>query len=183
MAEPKRARESSTADPSTRGKDATENAGVATVVEKLAMKTSARSSSRRQALGARSFSARTSPRRRAVPRRACTWSFPTSRRLARSYLATASRSARCSTPPASTLARTSPTCLDGCRSAVQIPGMAATARSPRSVIRMATAGCSRKSQRGCPVASAQPRRPSHRQMISRARFGRARRAREPHRRG
>ena len=33
------------------------------------------------------------------------------------------------------------------------PSTAATARSPRSVIRTATAGCSRSSRLGCPVAS------------------------------
>ena len=54
---------------------------------------------------------------------------------------------------ACTLARTSRTCLVGSGSAVRIPSMAATARSPRSVIRTATAGCCRRSRRGCPVAS------------------------------
>ena len=63
------------------------------------------------------------------------------------------RSAKCSTtPPACTRARTSPTCLDGSGSAVRMPSIAATGRSLRSVIRTATAGCSRKSRRGCPVA-------------------------------
>jgi catechol 2,3-dioxygenase-like lactoylglutathione lyase family enzyme len=48
-------------------------------------------------------------------------------------LVAASRSARCSTTPAAcTLARTSPTCLGGSGSAVRIPSIAATARSPRS---------------------------------------------------
>ena len=56
--------------------------------------------------------------------------------------------------------RTSPTCLGGSGSAVRIPSIAATARSPRSMIRTATAGCSRRSRRGCPVASTPRRRPS-----------------------
>ena len=84
----------------------------------------------------------------------------------------ASRSARCSTTPAAcTPARTSPTCLGGSGSAVRIPSIAATARSPRSVIRTATAGCSRRSRRGWPVALTPRRRPSRRRTIWRARFG------------
>ena len=39
------------------------------------------------------------------------------------------------------------------------------------VIRTATAGCSRRSRRGCPVASTPRRRPSRRRTIWRARFG------------
>ena len=74
-------------------------------------------------------------------------------------------------PAACTLARTSPTCSGGAGSAVRIPSIAATARSPRSAIRTATAGCSRRSRRGCPVASTPRRRPSHRRTIWRARFG------------
>ncbi len=50
----------------------------------------------------------------------------------------------------STLARTSPICLAGSGSAVGIPSNAATARLPRSAIRTATAGCSRKSRRDFP---------------------------------
>jgi hypothetical protein len=83
-----------------------------------------------------------------------------------------SRSARCSmTPAAYTLARMSPTCLGGNGSAGGIPRLAAIARSPRSVIRTATAGCSRRSRRGCPGASTQRQQPSHRRTIWRARFG------------
>ena len=51
------------------------------------------------------------------------------------------------------------------------PEHRSTARSPRSVIRTATAGCSRRSRRGCPVASTPRRRPSPRQTIWRVRFG------------
>jgi predicted enzyme related to lactoylglutathione lyase len=69
-------------------------------------------------------------------------------------LVAASRSVRCSiTPAAYTQARTGPTCLGGAGSAVRIPNIAATARSPRSVIRTATAGCFRRSRRGCPAVS------------------------------
>ena len=50
-------------------------------------------------------------------------------------------------------------------SMVRIPTIAATARSPRSVIRTATAGCCRRSRRGCPAASTPRRRPSCRRMI------------------
>ena len=49
--------------------------------------------------------------------------------------------------------RTSPTCLDGFGSTARIPSIAATARSPRSAILTATAGCCRRSRPGCPVAS------------------------------
>ena len=81
------------------------------------------------------------------------------------------RSARCSTAATTcTLARTSPTCLGGSGSTVLIPSIAATARSPRSAIRTATAGCSRRSRRGCPAASTPRRRPSPRRAIWRARF-------------
>jgi len=52
-------------------------------------------------------------------------------------------------PAACTLARTSPICLDGLGLAAWIPNIAATARSPRSAIRTATAGCSRKSPPDC----------------------------------
>ena len=91
---------------------------------------------------------------------------------AASYSVAASRSARCSTTPgACTLAPTSPTCLGGSGSAVRIPRIAATSRSPRSKIRTATAGCSSRSRRGCPVASALRRRPSRRRTIWRARSG------------
>jgi catechol 2,3-dioxygenase-like lactoylglutathione lyase family enzyme len=54
--------------------------------------------------------------------------------------------------------------------------IAAPGRSLRSVIRTATAGCSRKSRRGCPVASTLRRRLSRRRTIWRARFG----VRRPH---
>ena len=64
-----------------------------------------------------------------------------------------------------------PYLFGGSGSAVRIPSIAATARSPRSRIRMATAGCSRRSQRGRPVASTPRRRPLHRRTILRARFG------------
>ena len=65
-------------------------------------------------------------------------------------------------------------------SAVRIPSTAATARSPRSVIRTATAGCSRRSRRGCPVASTPRRRRSRRRTIWRARFGVRRHAHGEH---
>ena len=47
--------------------------------------------------------------------------------------------------------------------------MAAPARTPRSVIRMATAGFSKRSRRGWPGASTRRRRPSRRPTIWRAR--------------
>ncbi len=72
---------------------------------------------------------------------------------------------------ACTPGRTSPTCLGGSGSAVRIPSIAATVRSPRSVIRTATAGCSRRSRPDCPVVSTRRRRPTHRRAIWRARFG------------
>ena len=46
-----------------------------------------------------------------------------------------------------------PYLLGGFGSAVRIPRIAAIARSPRSLIRTATAGCSRRSRRGFPGAS------------------------------
>jgi predicted enzyme related to lactoylglutathione lyase len=72
--------------------------------------------------------------------------------------------------PACTQAQTSPICLAGTASAVRIPSMAATARSPRSRIRTATAGCSRKSPRDCPDALT-PTRRSPRRANSRPRSG------------
>ena len=74
------------------------------------------------------------------------------------------------TPAAYTLARMSPTCLDGNGSAVGTPSIAATARSPCSMIPTATGGCSRRSRRGCPGASTQRQRPSHRRNTWRAHF-------------
>ena len=56
-------------------------------------------------------------------------------------------------------------------SAVRLPIIAATARSPRSVIPTATAGCCRRSRPGFPGASTAPRRRSPRRTIWRARFG------------
>ena len=110
--------------------------------------------SRRRARGARSSSARTSPRRHPAPPRACTSLSPTSSPPAKRCSIAASRSPKCSTTrPACTRARTSPTCLDGSGSAVRMPSIAATGRSLRSATRTATAGCSRKSPRGCRVAS------------------------------
>ena len=58
-------------------------------------------------------------------------------------------------------------------SAVRIPSVAATARSPRSAIRTATAGCSRRSPRDCPDAWTRttrhsPRRPTLRAALRRA---------------
>ena len=67
------------------------------------------------------------------------------------------RAALDSTPPAASAARR--------------PIPAATARSRRSAIRTATAGCSRRSRRGCPAVSTPPRRPSRRRAIWRALFG------------
>jgi predicted enzyme related to lactoylglutathione lyase len=58
-------------------------------------------------------------------------------------------------------AGTSPTFLGGAASAVRIPSIAATDRSHRSVIRTATAGCFRRSRRGCPAGSTPLRRHSH----------------------
>ena len=69
-----------------------------------------------------------------------------------------------------------PSCLGGNGSAVGTPSIAATARSPRSMIPTATVGCSRRSRRGCPGASTQRQRPSHLPMTWRARFG----AQRPH---
>jgi catechol 2,3-dioxygenase-like lactoylglutathione lyase family enzyme len=51
-----------------------------------------------------------------------------------------------------TPARTSPICSGGSGSAARIPTTAATARTPRSAIRTATAGCCRRSPRDCPDA-------------------------------
>ncbi len=93
-------------------------------------------------------------------------SFPTSSPPATSCLLAASRSARFSMAAATcTPARTSPICLGGAASAARIPSTAATARSPRSKIRTAMAGCSRRSPRDCPDASTRtirhsPHRPS-----------------------
>jgi catechol 2,3-dioxygenase-like lactoylglutathione lyase family enzyme len=69
------------------------------------------------------------------------------------------------TPPACTRAPTSPTCLDGSASLVLMPSIAATGPSLPFVIRTATAGCSRKSPRGCPVASTLQPRPSRPRTI------------------
>ena len=96
-------------------------------------------------------------RHRGRPRRACS--------------PAASRSARCSTAAARTPARTSPICSGGAASAVRTPSMAATARSLRSAIPTATAGCSRRSRRGCPAASTPRPRPSPRRAIWRLRSG------------
>ena len=63
------------------------------------------------------------------------------------------------------------TCLGNFGSTVRTPSIAATARSPRCMIPMATAGCSRRLQPGCPVASTPQRRALHRRTIWRARFG------------
>ena len=63
------------------------------------------------------------------------------------------------------------TCSGGSGSAVRIPSIVVTVRSPRSMIRTVTAGCSRRSQLGWPVASTPQRRPLHRRTIWRARFG------------
>ena len=51
------------------------------------------------------------------------------------------------------------------------PTTPATAPSPRSATRTATAGCCRRSRRGCPAGSTPPRRHSHRRPTWRARFG------------
>ena len=53
---------------------------------------------------------------------------------------------------------------------MRIPSSAATARSPGSTIRTATAGCSRKSPRGCPDAWTLTRHSAHR-PTSQPRFG------------
>jgi len=84
----------------------------------------------------------------------------------------ASKSARCSMTRATcTLERTSPIC-SGCDGlAVRTPSIAATARSPHSAIRMATAGCSRRSRRGFPVGSTPQQQRSVRRAIWRACFG------------
>ena len=62
-----------------------------------------------------------------------------------------------------------PTCLGGSGSAVRIPSTAATARSPRSAIRTATAGCSRRSPCDCPDAWTRTPRHSPRRLSSRPR--------------
>ncbi len=56
------------------------------------------------------------------------------------------------------------------RVSVQIPNIRATARSPRSMIRMATAGCFSRSRPGLPDASTRPRPRSDPQATWRARF-------------
>ena len=68
-------------------------------------------------------------------------------------------------------ARTSPICSGGSGSAVRIPSVAATARSPRSAIRTAMAGCSRRSRSGWKAGSIPRRRRSRRRATWRARFG------------
>ena len=86
--------------------------------------------------------------------------------------------ARCSTSPAGT--GSSPT--DGWRP--RSGPAVATARSRRSAIRTATAGCCRRSRRGCPAGStllrlrSAPQRPGERVSAC---GGRPRRAREAHR--
>ena len=64
------------------------------------------------------------------------------------------------------------------------PSIAATARSPRSMIRTATAGCSRRSRRGCPGVSPGTRRTRRRAIWRGASAcrGRPRAARGAHRR-
>ena len=56
------------------------------------------------------------------------------------------------------------------RAAVGTQSIAATTRSPHSMIQTATVGCSRRLRRGCPGASTQQQRPSHRRAIWRAHF-------------
>ena len=62
----------------------------------------------------------------------------------------ASRSARCSTRSGVYAGTDEPYLFGRPGSAVRIPSVAATARSPRSATRTATAGCSRRSPRDCP---------------------------------
>ena len=70
-----------------------------------------------------------------------------------------------------TPAPTRPTCLAASGSAARTPSIAATARSPPSVIRTATAGYSRRSRLGCPAASTPRPRPSRPPTIWRAHCG------------
>ena len=70
------------------------------------------------------------------------------------------RRARSSSPTARAVASAGPR-----------PTTPATAPSPRSATRTATAGCCRRSRRGCPAASTPPRRRSHRSTTWRARCG------------
>ena len=73
------------------------------------------------------------------------------------------RSAKFSTMSAAyTPARTNPICLGASGLVVETQSIAATARSPRSMIPTATVGCSRRSQRECPVALTPRRRTSRR---------------------
>ena len=69
--------------------------------------------------------------------------------------------------------RTSPICSGGSGLRPAIPSIAATAPSPRSAIRTATAGCCRRSPRDCPDAWMPTSRPSPRRRSSPPRFRRA----------
>ena len=125
------------------------------------------SSSRRPVRGPRCSSARRSPRPSPARRRACTWSSPTSRPPATSWPRAAPRSARCSTRSPGRAVRAD--------ASGQVRGRAptgpATARSRPSPTRTATAGCCRRSRRGCPAASTRPRRPTPPLRTWRPRFG------------
>ena len=65
-------------------------------------------------------------------------------------------------------AQSSPTVRAAAR-AVPRPITPATAPSPRSATRMATAGCCKRSRRGCPAGSTPRRRPSHPRLTWRTR--------------
>jgi bleomycin resistance family protein len=89
---------------------------------------------------------------------------------ARNCSIAASRSASRSTKRVTrTEGRTSRTCSGGSASPVRTPSVAPTAHSPRSSIRMATAGCCRRSPRGRPDAWTRTRRRSLRWPIWRPR--------------
>ena len=107
---------------------------------------SASSSSRHPARRARSSSARTSRRPHRARRRACISSSPRSKRRAPSSSPRVPRSARCFIPQR--LARSSNGTGRAAASAARHPITRAIARSPRSPIQTATAGCSRRSRHG-----------------------------------
>ena len=111
------------------------------------------SSSRRPARGARSISARISRPPRPARPRACTWSSPTSRRRARAV----ARGVDVSDVFHANAGTVHPTAPAASTDPAHQP---ATAPSPRSATRTATAGCCRRSRRGCPAASTPPRRRS-----------------------
>ena len=119
--------------------------------------------------GVRFNSARTSRRPRLARPTASISSYPTSRQLAPSWSVAVSTSARCSTPGSPALS-SSPTAR-AAASADRRPITPAMAHSPRSATRTATAGCCRRSRRGCPAGSTRLRLHSHPRRTWRVRYG------------